>query len=71
MNYYVMCKLDPPVLSNDDEPEMGKYVLATSRPFPSFGEAETYAEGIAPVREPKILLEVVPAHEFGKNDGWY
>ena len=71
MKYYVICKLDPPVLSNEDEPEMGKYVLATSRSFDDFPAAEHYAEGIAPCREPKILLEVVPVHEFGKNDGWY
>lgn len=72
MNYYVICRLDPPInFGGDDEPEMGKYVLTTSRSFDSFDEAETYTRAIAPAREPKILVEVEPAHEFGKNDSWY
>ena len=45
---------------NGDYTVPGKYVLATSRSFPTFGEAEVYSEVIAPSREPKILLEVSP-----------
>ena len=56
MNYYVMCRLD----YSPEEGEPGKYILATSRSFPSFKAAETYAEGIDPGREPKIVMEVLP-----------
>jgi len=71
MKYYVMCRLDNTMDDDGEYTITGKYVLATSRSFDTFGEAETYSEGVAPSREPKILMEVEPAHQFGKNDGWY
>ena len=58
MNYYVMCKLDNTMDDDGEYTITGKYVLATSRPFVTFEIAENYASGIAPSREPKILLEV-------------
>jgi len=60
MNYYVMCRLDNTMDDNGEYTITGKYVLATSRPFETFELAETYAEGVADSREPKILLEVTP-----------
>jgi hypothetical protein len=75
MKYYVICRGDTNIPLGDGTVHTstvkGKYALVTSRSFPTFGDAETYAEGVAPSREPKILMEVEPAHQFGKNDGWY
>lgn len=85
MNYYVMARTDEwrgKLVDGNTVPtiEMGKYALVTSRPFVTFECAETYAAGIAPSREPKILMEVtaLPAEDdpkkdvfFGMNDTHY
>lgn len=57
MNYYVLARLDS-TFDVHDEPAKGKYALVTSRSFDTFADAETYANGVAPSREPKIVLEV-------------
>ena len=54
-NYYVICRED-----DNRDGSKGKYVLATSRTFTHYSDAEGFAEGISPKREPKILLEVHP-----------
>jgi hypothetical protein len=65
MNYYVMCRLDETMDDNGNYTVQGKYVLATSRSFPTYGEAEIYSGAIAPSREPRILLEVSPLDVAG------
>lgn len=64
MNYYVMARLDSPK-EVTGKPAQGNYALATSRSFPSFDEANHYADGIAPSRKPKILLEVLALPDNG------
>ena len=76
MNYFVIAKTDEwrgKLVDGNTVPtiEMGKYALVTSQSFETFELANTYAEGVAPAREPKILMEVEAPHQFGKNDTWY
>jgi len=62
MSYYVICRKDNAMPLGDGTVHhsvvMGVYALTTSRSFETFELAEKYATGIAPSREPKILMEV-------------
>ena len=60
MSYYVICRTDQraDIGEGGIEYVMGKYALTTSRSFDDFAAAERYASGVAPTREPKILMEV-------------
>ncbi len=53
MSYYVICR-------GDTRPDgsKGKYVLATSRNFNSWSEADTYAGTVSSSREPKVLADL-------------
>ena len=70
MNYYVICRTDEwrgKLVDGNTVPtiEVGKYALVTSRSFDTFELAENYATGIAPSREPKILMEVFALPDNG------
>ena len=61
MKYFVIARVDDASVMFGDgtivrSPIKGKYALVTSRSFDTFELAETYAKGVAPSREPKILL---------------
>ncbi len=53
MSYYVICR-------GDTRPDgsKGKYILATSRTFDSWYDAEKYADTVNSSREPKILMDL-------------
>lgn len=48
-NYIVICRGD-----RVSEKTPGKYMLASSRAFPTFEDALNYKKGVAPSREPYI-----------------
>lgn len=69
MKYFVIARIDDSSVMFGDgtivrSPVKGKYCLVTSRSFDTFELAETYADGVAPSREPKILLEVTALDEL-------
>jgi hypothetical protein len=53
MSYYVICRGD-----TTSGNKKGKYVLLRDRPFYNYELAADYVTGVAPSREPKILMEV-------------
>ena len=60
MSYYVICRTDAPMELGGGATvyRKGKYVLATSRDFPTKEAAETYAGTICASREAKVLEDV-------------
>jgi len=52
MSCYVICRED-----TRQDGSKGKYVLATSRSFDNWCDAEEYSDTINPSREPKVLAD--------------